>query len=345
MVLMSMLKYIVRRLLAAIPVIFGVLTLTFVFSRMMPGDPIHALLEVLGIPDPLPEVVRQYNHLYGLDLPVVVQYFRYIGDLFSGNWGISISVAPQVPVWNLIASSLPRTIDLTVFSMIIASYVGVKIGVISATHRNKLRDTAFRGMALIGVAVPIFFLGMLLQYSVAYLWPVFPGTYYKDASFEDPPFVSGFYWIDSIISGQFYKIPDYFYHLILPVFCLSFVTLAGIVRQTRSSMLETLQQDYVRTARAKGCKEKIVIHKHALKNSMIPTVTVIGLNVAGLLAGAVLTETTFNLMGMGSLLVQAITLNDYWLINAVVFIITIIFVMANLITDLIYGILDPRIRF
>ena len=155
---MSMLKYILRRLLAAIPVIFGVLTLTFVFSRMMPGDPIHALLEVLGIPDPLPEVVNHYNHLYGLDLPIFVQYFRYIGDLFSGNWGISISVAPQVPVWDLIKISLPRTIDLTVFSMIIASYIGVKIGVISATHRNKLRDTAFRGMALIGVAVPIFFL-------------------------------------------------------------------------------------------------------------------------------------------------------------------------------------------
>jgi peptide/nickel transport system permease protein len=342
---MSMLKYILRRLLAAIPVIFGVLTLTFVFSRMMPGDPIHALLEVLGIPDPLPEVVNHYNHLYGLDLPIFVQYFRYIGDLFSGNWGISISVAPQVPVWDLIKISLPRTIDLTVFSMIIASYIGVKIGVISATHRNKLRDTAFRGMALIGVAVPIFFLGMLLQYSVAYLWPIFPGTYYKDATFTDPPYLSGFYWIDAIMSGEFYKIPDYFYHLILPVFCLSFVTLAGIVRQTRSSMLETLQQDYVRTARAKGCKEKIVIHKHALKNSLIPTVTVIGLNVAGLLAGAVLTETTFNLMGMGSLLVQAITLSDYWLINAVVFLVTIIFVMANLITDLIYGILDPRIRF
>ncbi|MFW9969849.1 MAG: ABC transporter permease [Candidatus Odinarchaeota archaeon] len=342
---MSMLKYIIRRLIAAIPVIFGVLTLTFIFSRLMPGDPIYALLQVLGISDPLPQVVAQYRRLYGLDLPIVAQYFRYLGDLFTGNWGLSISVAPQIPVWDLISRSLPRTIDLTIFSMIIASYLGIKIGVISATHRNKLRDTAFRGMALIGVAVPIFFLGMLLQYTVAYLLPIFPGTYYKDATFEDPPLVSGFYWIDSLISGQLYKIPDYFYHLILPVFCLSFVTLAGIVRQTRSSMLETLQQDYVRTARAKGCKEKTVIHKHALKNSLIPTVTVIGLNVAGLLAGAVLTETTFNLMGMGSLLVQAINLIDYWLINAVVFIVTIIFVMATLITDLLYGILDPRIRF
>jgi peptide/nickel transport system permease protein len=312
---------------------------------MMPGDPIYALLESVGISDPLPAVVRQYRRLYGLDLPIVLQYFKYMGDLFTGNWGSSISVAPQIPVWDLIKDTLPITIDLTIFSMLIASYLGIKIGVISATHRNKARDTAFRGMALIGVAVPIFFLGMLLQYTLAHLWPIFPGTYYKDAVYQDPPFVSGFYMIDAIFAGQFYKIPDYLYHMILPVFCLSFVTLAGIVRQTRSSMLEVLQQDYVRTARAKGCKERAVVHKHALKNSLIPTVTVIGLNVAGLLAGAVLTETTFNLMGMGSLLVQAIGLRDYWLINAVVFIVTIIFVAATLITDLLYGILDPRIRF
>jgi peptide/nickel transport system permease protein len=340
-----MLKYSVRRLLAAIPVIFGVLTLTFIFSRLMPGDPIYALLEMLGITDPLPTVVAQYRRLYGLDLPIVLQYFRYLGDLFTGNWGISISVAPQIAVWDIIKDTMPITVDLTIFSMVIASYLGIKIGVISAKHRNKIRDTAFRGMALIGVAVPVFFLGMILQYTLAFLWPIFPGTYYKNAAFEDPPFVSGFYIIDSLLSGQFYKIPDYLYHLILPVFCLSFITLAGIVRQTRSSMLEVLQQDYVRTARAKGCKEKTVVHKHALKNSLIPTVTVIGLNVAGLLTGAVLTETTFNLMGMGSVLIQAIGLRDYWLINAVVFVVTLIFVMATLITDLLYGILDPRIRF
>ncbi len=342
---MSMLKYLLRRLLAAIPVVFGVLTLTFILSKLMPGDPVYALLEAHGISDPLPEVVNAMRRELGLNLPIILQYFRYIGDLFTGNWGESISLAPNTPVWELIMRGLPRTIDLTIFSMVIASYLGIKIGVISATHRNKARDTAFRGMALIGVAVPIFFLGMLLQYMLAHVWPIFPGTYYKNADWKDPPFVTGFYMIDALISGNLYLIPDYLYHLILPVFCLSFVTLAGIVRQTRSSMLEVLQQDYVRTARAKGCKEKTVVHKHALKNSLIPTVTVIGLNVAGLLAGAVLTETTFGLNGMGSLLVESINLVDYWLINAVVFIVTIIFVMATLITDLLYGILDPRIRF
>lgn len=342
---MSMLKYAVRRLIVAIPVLFGVLTLTFILSRAMPGDPVYKLLELQGIIKPMPEVVAQMRHELGLDQPLIVQYFRYLGELFTGNWGVSVSVARDAQVWDLIKDRLPRTIDLTVISMIIASYLGIKIGVISARHRNKSRDTIFRGMALIGVAVPIFFLGMVLQYTIAYLWPIFPATYYRSIDYEDPPYATGFYMIDSLLSGKLYLIPDYLYHLILPVFCLAFVTLAGIVRQTRSSMLEVLQQDYVRTARAKGCKEKDVIHTHALKNALIPTVTVIGLNVASLLSGAVLTETTFGLNGIGMLLVDSIILRDYWLIDALVFVITIIFIGTTLITDLLYGILDPRIRY
>jgi len=342
---MSMAKYALNRLIAAIPVLFGVLTLTFILSRMMPGDPIQAQLDLLGIARPSPDVYRQMAHLLGLDQPLHIQYFRYLGDLFTGNWGTSVSIARASPVWDLIMTKLPRTIDLTIFSMLIAAYVGTKVGVISAVHRNKTRDTVFRGMALIGVAVPVFFLGMLLQYTLAYLNPIFPATQYKNMDYVDPAQVTGFYWLDALIAGEFYKIPDYFYHLILPVFCLSFITLASIVRQTRSSMLEVLEQDYVRTARAKGCTEKTVIHSHALKNALIPTVTVIGLNVAGLLGGAVLTETTFGLNGIGMLLVQSIVLVDYWVIDALVFVITLIFIFTTLVTDLLYGILDPRIRF
>ena len=342
---MSMAKYAFRRLIAAIPVLFGVLTMTFILSRLMPGDPVQARLDLQGIARPSPSVYRQMSHQLGLDLPIILQYFRYLGDLFTGNWGRSVSIARNSPVWELIMAKLPRTIDLTIFSMIIAAYVGTKIGVISATNRNKAKDTIFRGMALIGVAVPIFFLGMLLQYTIAYQTPIFPATQYKNMDFMDPAQVTGFYWLDALIAGELYKIPDYFYHLILPVFCLSFVTIASIVRQTRSSMLEVLEQDYVRTARAKGCKEKTVIHSHALKNALIPTVTVIGLNVAGLLGGAVLTETTFGLNGIGMLLVDSIVLVDYWVIDALVFVITLIFIVTTLITDLLYGILDPRIRF
>jgi ABC-type dipeptide/oligopeptide/nickel transport system permease component len=344
---MSMLKYTIRRILAMIPVIFGVLTLTFILSRMMPEDPVIQLLAAQGQHSASPELIAQVRHNLGLDLPIILQYFRYIGELFTGNWGVSVSYARNEPVWELIATRLPITIDLTIFSVIIASFIGVKVGVTAATHRNKLRDTVMRGVSLVGVAFPVFFLGMLLQYffTTNGQIEIFPGTGYKNAIYEDPPFVTGFLIIDSILAGQFYFTIDYLTHIILPVFCLSFISIAGITRQTRSSMLEVLQQDYIRTARAKGCKEKDVVNKHALRNALIPTVTIIGFNVAGLLAGAVLTETTFGLDGIGTLYVDAISLADYWLLNAIVFVITVIFISTTLITDLIYALLDPRIVY
>jgi peptide/nickel transport system permease protein len=229
--------------------------------------------------------------------------------------------------------------------MAIASFFGVKIGIISAKHRNKLKDTILRSFGLIGVAFPVFILGMLLQYWVGYKWKLFPVTYYKSIEYMDPPFVTGFYIIDALLAGQLDKIPDYLYHLAMPVFCLSFVTLAGIVRQTPSSMLEVLQQDYIRTAKAKGCKEKDVIRNHALRNSMIPTVTVIGLNFATILSGAVILESTFGLRGIGLLLIDAALSRDYWLLNACMVVLTLIYVITTLILDTNYGIIDPRIRF
>lgn len=342
---MSMLKYLFKRVLAMIPVTFGVMTLTFILSRMMPGDPVLAMLEAAGIAKPNP---AQYNAMVkslGLDLPIIIQYFKYIADLFTGNWGMSVSIARNQDVWALITQRLPLTIDLAIFSMIIAAVLGIKAGKISSTHRNKSSDTIVRSMALIGVAIPVFFLGMLLQFILGYIIPIFPTTGHKNFVYPDPQLVTGFYIIDSLISGEIYKIFDYLYHMILPVFCLSFITLAGITRQTRSSMLEVLEQDYVRTARAKGCKERDVVSTHALKNALIPTVTVIGLNFASLLTGAVLTESTFGLAGIGNLLINAIVLRDYWVLSAVVFLITLIFIVATLITDVLYGILDPRIRY
>ena len=339
---MSMLKYIMRRLIAMIPVIMGVMTLTFVLSRMMPGDPVLAYLPV-GKPDPVS--YAYWHHRLWLDRPLIVQYFRYLGDLFSGNWGFSMSINKGQDVWSLIMQRLPRTIDISIFSMLIAAYLGTKAGVISATHRNKPKDTIFRSIALVGVSIPVFYLGVLLQYSVGYELGWLPATGFKDMAYTDPEFITGFRLIDSLFSGELYFITDYLIHLILPVFCLSFITLAGITRQSRSSMLEVLEQDYIRTARAKGCREKDVIHVHAQKNSLIPTVTVIGLSFAGLLSGAVLTETTFGLKGIGKLMVDSIRESDYWVLNALVFIVTIIFVSINLAIDVIYALLDPRIRY
>ncbi|MFX1568832.1 MAG: ABC transporter permease [Promethearchaeota archaeon] len=342
---MSLAKYILKRLLSLIPVIFAVLTLTFILSRLMPGDPVIALLQAQSVPNINPDLIAQRRHELGLDQPIITQYFRYFTDLFKGNWGVSVSVSRGTAVWDLILRRLPRTIDLTIFSMLIASYLGIRIGVISATHRNKARDTIFRGIALVGVSFPIFFLGMLSQFTLGYLLDIFPMVGYKQIQYPDPPFVTGFFLIDSLMGGYYYLAADYIWHLSLPVFCLSFNMLASILRFTRSSMLEVLEQDYVRTARAKGCKEKDVILTHALKNALIPTATIIGLNFAYLLSGTVLIETTFGIYGIGLTLVEAVRYYDYWVLNGVVFVITIIFVLATLITDILYGILDPRIRF
>lgn len=342
---MSLLKYIIRRLMVMIPVLFGVLTITFILSRMMPGDPITARLAAAGLHNPSVELINQLRCQLGLCDPILVQYFRYMGDLFTGRWGVSVSIVRNQPVWDLVMSRLPITIDLTIFSIIIASYVGTKAGVISAVHRNKTPDTIVRGIALIGVALPVFFLGMLLQYTLGYQLDWFEPVGFLSAEFEAPAKITGFIYIDALISGEWYLIGDYIWHMFLPVFCLSFLMLASITRQTRSSMLEVMEQDFVRTARAKGCKEKTVIHSHALRNALIPTVTVIGMSIAGLLGGAVLTETTFSLNGMGGLFIDAILNTDYWVIDALVFLITIIFISANLITDVIYAVLDPRIRY
>ena len=344
---MSLLKYILKRLLAAIPVLFGVMTLTFVLSRFMPGDPVLAYLPEGKINWALYEQLKEQ---LGLNDPIYVQYFRYLGDILVGNWGISFSIARGMPVWDLIMLKLPRTADIALFAIIIAAAVGIKTGIISAANRNKAKDTIFRGITIVGVALPVFFLGMLLQYTLGYLIRIddvalFPTTGFKTIAYEDPAHVTGFRIWDAILSGQFYMVTDYLYHLILPVFCLAFISLASIVRQTRSSMLEVLQQDYIRTARAKGCKEKDVINTHAKKNAMIPVVTIVGLGFGSLLTGAVLTETTFGLAGMGECLILAIRNSDYWVLNGLVFFFALVFISINLITDVIYGLLDPRIRY
>ncbi len=338
---MSMLKYIARRLLQLIPVLLGAITLSFILSRALPGDPVLAHLPHMFTQ----EMYDAKLHELGLDKPILEQFFIYLGDLFTGNWGISVSVSKGEPVWNLIGDYFPRTLDLAIWATIISSFVGLKTGVTSATNRNKRKDTIIRSVALLGVSIPVFWMGMLLQYAFAYKIPIFEGIGYKNIIFLDPPAITNFYFIDSLIAGRPDQAFDYVWHMFLPVFCLSFITLASVTRQTRSSMLEVLELDYIRTARAKGCDEKTVINSHALKNALIPTVTIIGLNFAGLLSGAILTETTFNLHGIGELLLDAILLRDYWVLNGLVFLVTLLFVLVNLFIDILYAFIDPRIRY
>ncbi len=340
---MSMVKYILRRLLVLLPVLIGCLTITFFLSKFMPGDPIQALL-----PERATAADRAaMRERLGLDLPIWLQFLKYFGDLFTGNWGLSISINPGQDVWELVMERFPRTFDIAVFSVIIAGYIGIKTGVISATNRNKPKDTILRGASLVGVAIPVFWMGMILQYFISFQLDLLPAIGYKSAGIGDPqpPIITNFRIIDCIFSGRFDLLADYLLHLILPVFCLSFITLASITRQSRSSMLEILEQDYVRTARAKGCKEKDVINKHARKNALIPTITVIGLQLGYLLSGAILTETTFSFHGIGELLILAIANFDYYVLNAVVLMTTLAFVLVNLLVDILYGIVDPRIRY
>lgn len=338
---MSMIKFIVKRLLALLPVLFGVIALTFILSRLMPGDPIIAHLPKNFTAEMYADMLSQL----GLDKPILEQFVIYLGDLFIGNWGTSVTLAPGTLVWDLVLERFFRTFDIALLSIIIATFVGLKTGVISATHRNKPKDTILRGFALVGVAIPVFWMGMMLQFLLAFQIPLFPGIGYKSGGIGDPPVITHLRIIDCILAFDMVLLFDYIHHLILPVLCLSFITLASITRQTRSSMLEVLGQDYVRTARAKGCKEKDVIKTHARKNALIPTITIIGLNFGGLLSGAILTETTFNLHGLGELLLVSIQNTDYWVLNGIVFLTTITFIVINLAIDLIYGFIDPRIRY
>ncbi|MFW9987874.1 MAG: ABC transporter permease [Candidatus Odinarchaeota archaeon] len=340
---MSLLKYIIRRLLIMVPILFGVITLTFILTRLMPGDPVQALLPINADQDDY----DMLEHALGYDRTPIEQYFIFIGNLFTGNWGESVSIERNAPVWRLVWDRLPVTIELAFFSIIIASYLGIKTGKISAKHRNKWQDTVFRGIALIGVSIPVFWMGMMVRFVFSNTLGWLPGTGFKSMDYSDPEEfpITGFRLVDALITGNFNIAIDYLQHLIMPVLCLSFITLASIVRQNRSSMLEVLEQDYIRTARAKGCREKEVINKHALKNALIPTVTIIGLNFGSLLGGAILTETTFNLHGLGELIVSAINQYDYFVISATVFFIALIFLAINLFTDLIYAYIDPRIRY
>ena len=324
-----------------IPVLFGAITVVYILSRFMPGDPVYAYLG----PHPSPEEVIDMRRLLGFDQPLIVQFFRYLGNLFTGDWGRSLTIRRGMDVWELIWQRFPRTMEITILSIIIASVIGIKSGVISARHRNKYKDTTIRGISLVGVSIPIFWMGMILQYLLTYQIDLLPAIGFKTAWYPDPEFITGFRLIDSLITGKIYLTIDYLMHLILPVVCLAFITVASITRQTRSSMLEVLQQDYIRTARAKGCAEKDVIGTHALKNALIPTATVIGLSFGYLLSGAVLTETTFNLSGMGQLMITAIRRYDFYVINAGVFLVALTFILINLAMDVVYGLLDPRIRY
>jgi peptide/nickel transport system permease protein len=356
-----MIQFTTRRLLLLIPVLIGILLVTFIILRSIPTDPCIAMFGEKATP----AMCAQFRERYGLNDNVLIQFVRYMGQVVKGSFGDSIQYGR--PVLDYVSERMPMTIELTIGAMLFSSIFGVLLGVISALKRNSIIDTLTMVGANIGISMPVFWLGLMLAYVFALLLkgtPFFippsgrlsPGVslvplaqVWHMGKLSGLPllamnFLSNSVVFHSLVTGNFTVLKDALWHLILPCVAVGTIPMAIIARMTRSSLLDVLGQDYIRTARSKGLREGLVITKHALRNALIPIVTIIGLETGALLSGAVLTETVFALPGMGTALVNAIQSRDYPVVQGFVVINALIFVLANLIVDVSYAYLDPRIR-
>lgn len=304
-----MLQYVIRRLLIAIPVLIGVSLITFILVNVVPGDPVMMMMEKRADP----ATVERIRHEMGLDKPLPVQYFNFVVNAFKGDLGRSYHY--KVPVTDLIKQRFPVTIKLATSAMLVAILIGLSVGIVSAVKQYSVVDHASMVGALALVSAPLFWVAILCQILFGLTLKWLP--------------ISGYYGIS---------------YMVLPALVLGVRPAAGIARLTRSSMLEVVRQDYIRTARAKGLAERPVIFKHALKNALIPVVTVIGLELGGLLTGSILTETVFGIPGLGRLAIEGITYRDFPVIQGTVLFTAVIYVMANIVVDISYAFLDPRIR-
>ncbi len=358
-----MVQYTIRRLLLAIPVIVAVLVLTFALSRAIPGDPCRAILGEKATQATCDQFLKDH----GLDQPIIVQFGVFVRELMKGNLGHSIRFSRPVTI--ILIERLPTTIELGAIAMAIAVLVGVPLGILSAVRRNSIIDVVTMMGANFGVSIPVFFLGLMLIYFFAVIL--------RDTPFALPPsgrlspglsptpfyevfgmatggketvryhiyeFIANHYIFNSLITGDWKIFWDAIKHMILPAAALATIPLAITARMTRSSMLEVLGLDFVRTARAKGLSERQVILKHAFRNALLPVITIVGLQLGAILSGAVLTETIFGLAGVGRSVVESIFSRDFPVLQGFVIVIALIYVFFNLIVDLSYAILDPRVR-
>lgn len=333
-----MIKYIGKRLLQLIPVLIGVSIIVFFLMRVCAPDPAPIVLGQHATQ----ESIQEWRDANGLNDPILTQYVNFIKGVFTGDLGNSYYT--KTPVTKEIFSRFPATIELALAAIIFASLFGILIGVISSIKKNSIFDNGGMVLSLVGVSMPIFWLGILLIILFSGTLHLLPSNGRIDPVLK-PATVTGFVLLDSLMEGNFEAFGDAIRHLILPTVTLSLYSMAIIARMTRSSMLETLNQDYIRTARAKGISEGKVTRKHALRNAMMPIVTVIGLQLGSLLGGAVLTESVYSWPGIGSYTVQCIMKSDFPVVQGVVLLIAVIFVLMNLIVDVIYAFLDPRIKF
>lgn len=333
-----MLGFIFRRVSLLIPAFLGVTLLTFSLIRLVPGDPIEILLGEHGI-DPARHAALRAD--LGLDKPLLEQYEIYIGDVIRGDLGRSI--VTKEPVLKEFLTLFPATIELSVCAILFAVFVGLPVGIIAAVRRGSIFDYSAMAISLTGYSMPIFWWALLLilAFSVHLGWTPVSGRM-SAIYFVEP--TTGFMLIDSLMSDEPGAFLDAVRHLILPAIALGTIPLATIARMTRSSMLEVLNEDYIRTARAKGLSPYRVITLHALRNALIPVVTVIGLAVGVLFAGAILTETIFAWPGVGKWLVESVRRRDYPVLQGGVLLVATVVMSVNLIVDLLYGLINPRIR-
>jgi len=321
-----------------VPVLLGTSIIAFSLMHLAPGDPARTMAGEHASQ----QTINAIREKYGLDKPLYIQYGIWLSNALHGDMGRSIVSNEYVP--KEILDRFPNTFELTFCSMILAILVGTVAGIISASKQYSTLDYTFMGIALFGVSMPVFWLGIMLMmiFGVFLRWLPIAGRIDIVISFHR---ITGFYILDSIITGNFAALVSTLRHLILPSIALATIPMATIARVTRSSMLEVLRQDFIRTERAKGLSERVVIYKHAVRNAMIPVITVIGLNFGLLLAGAILTETVFSWPGIGRYVVRAVWMRDYPAVQGCVLFFAFVFVIVNLITDIIYVYIDPRIHY
>lgn len=356
-----MTQFLLRRIILVLPVLFGITFVTFALARILPGDPCYAVLGEKATP----QQCDAFREREGLNDPILIQFGRYLGDVAQGNFGVSLK--DRRPVTQIVLERLPMTMEVTSGAMLFSTSFGVLLGVISAVRRNTAVDVGTMIGANIGVSMPVFWLGLMLAYVFAIglkdtpFW--IPPSGRLSSGISIPPLAETYhlenltgFWaaivtfashsvtFNALITGNFLVLRDALWHLILPCVAVGTIPMSIIARMTRSSLLEVLGLEYIRTARAKGLLERVVVFKHAMRNALLPIVTVVGLSVGGLMSGAVLTETVFALPGVGTQLVSAILSRDYAVVQAFTVVIAVIFVFVNLIVDLSYGFLDPRIR-
>ena len=337
---MSLFRYILRRILAAVPTLFGALVIMFVLTRILPGDP---ALMVLGPAHASPENIAQMRKVMGLDHSLPVQFVRYLGQLVQGDLGYSWHTGN--PVAKELILRFPATFELTTVALFLMVLFGLPLGVLAGYYRNRTPDHVINGITVMGISMPTFWLGLLLTYVFFFILEIAPPPVGRlSAGFEAPPPITGLLIIDTLLNGDFSAFLSALHQLVLPAVTLAFFNLAIIVRTLKADIIDTLREDFIRTARAMGISPRRILFKHALRNALLPTVTMMGTIYGSLLGGAVLTEVVFSWPGVGMYAVESIQWLDFAGLQGFIIFYVFLFTMITLLVDISYRIIDPRIQ-